>query len=383
LRIAIHVPTLSLPKCGIWTYTEKLIRGLSAVDRDSEYTIFAGEEACARLGELGANFEKVRRNGSTGSRWAGVLWEQTVLPRELARRGIDLLHSVNMVAPTLVPCRSVVTFHDLTMTLFPGLHSRLRRKFYALAVPVTMRRADAVICVSQSTKRDLLRTLPAKAERVFVVHNGVDGGAIANPVPDAQNTILQRFAIDGAFVLYVGTLEPRKNVVRLIEAFAMARSLSDDFPRKLVLAGRKGWQYKEIFAKVRERSVEDDVRFVGGVDDADLRLLYASATAVAYPSLYEGFGLPVLEAMAAGTPVLASDVSSIPEVAGDAAVLVNPYDTREIARGLLRICLDSGLREWLRKKGEERAKTFSWERTARETREVYERCLSSSGSPRA
>lgn len=381
MHIAIYAPRLSLPRCGIATYTTRLIEGLSEVDNKNSYTIFADGETTGRLGKLGGNFEVVHPGRFTGSRWASVIWEQTFLPRELRRRKVDILHSMNMVSPAALRSRSVITYHDLTVLMFPELHSAVRQKYYAVSVPRSLRKADAVICISRSTRRDLLSAFDVEPSRVHVVHIGVEDSGSHRRGDGEEERVRARYGIEEPFVLYVGTLEPRKNVPRLLEGFVKAGRAWADFPPKLVVAGRKGWQYGEIFAKASELKVEESVVFTGSVDDGDLGPLYRAATAVAYPSLYEGFGLPLLEAMAQGTPVVTSCVSSLPEVAGGAAVLVDPYDTDDIARGLADACLDTALRAKLKQRGTDRAKSFSWQQTARRTLKVYEGCAEGMGRP--
>jgi glycosyltransferase involved in cell wall biosynthesis len=378
MHVAIHAPRLSLPKCGIATYTKRLIRALSSVDGDNRYTIFSNCETSHEWDDLGPNFEIVRPGRLADSRWASVVWEQTALPGELARRRVDILHSMNMVSPVGTPCRSVVTYHDLTVLLFPELHSNLRRKFYALGIPPSLRRADAVICDSESTKRDLLRSFRIDPGLVHVVHIGVEDG-VAEGSAGAESDVRTEHGLQGEYILYVGVLEPRKNLLRLVEAFARARRSSEDVPPKLVIAGQKGWQYDEIFALAKGMKIEGEIVFTGAVPDDDLEALYAGARAFAYPSLYEGFGLPVLEAMARGVPVVTSNVSSLPEVAGDAAVLADPYDPADIARGLVEICSDSGLRSRLAKRGLDRARAFTWDKTARATLDVYRLCVRNAG----
>jgi glycosyltransferase involved in cell wall biosynthesis len=264
----------------------------------------------------------------------------------------------------------VVTFHDVTFLLLPKRYPLLRRLYMEALTRASARRADAIIAPSQSARSDIVRALALPAERVVVIPEAA--APAYHPVHDEERiaSVRERYSLPDRFVLSVGSLEPGKNRARLIRACAALNGTRFECP--LVVAGQPAWAYDGDYALVRDLGMRDQVRFLGYVPDEDMPALYSSATLLAFPSLHEGFGLPVLEAMACGTPVMTSNVSATAEVAGDAALLVDPRDTNAITGALGRLLSDGWLRAELRDRGLELAKQFSWQRTARETRSVYE-----------
>ena len=304
---------------------------------------------------------------------ARIAWEQSALPILATRGRWDLLHSPVNVAPLLSPTRSVVTVHDLAFLTAAETMPSGRRRYLAALTARSVRRADRVIAVSESTRRDLARWFDLAPDRVSVTPLAADprfrpSDAVTLSAFRAQNRI------DRPYILSVGTREPRKNGALLVRAFA---DLSRAIPHDLVMVGPAGWLGGELDqalaalpAAVRER-----VRLTGFVEDADLPLWYGAAEVFAYPTRYEGFGLPVLEAMACGTPVVTSDVSSLPEVAGDAGLLIDPNDREQLATALRRIVTDPALAADLRRRGTQRAARYSWAETARLTVEAYRSAL--------
>jgi glycosyltransferase involved in cell wall biosynthesis len=271
---------------------------------------------------------------------------------------------------------TVVTVHDLTFKTRPETRGDLISRFHWEFFGVRgARRADHVITISQNTQRDIQHFLNVPEERISVIYEAA--ASIFRPVEpeSARITARGKYGIEGRYILFVGTLEPIKNLSRLIEAYALARQRGMTEP-SLVVVGQKGWQFADIFARVERLGLQDEIVFTGFVPDEDLPALYSGADVFVMPSLYEGFGLPVLEAMACGTPVLTSDVSSLPEIASDAAILVNPMDVDALAEALERVCGDDYLRQNMRLAGLARAAQFSWRRCAEETREVYRRVAS-------
>jgi glycosyltransferase involved in cell wall biosynthesis len=267
-----------------------------------------------------------------------------------------------------------VTIHDLSFLFYPRSFRVVNRLYLRLLTRLSVQRAGRVLAVSASTRRDVIRYYGVPAEKVDVVYNGVDPAF--EPLPGDQVAVFRaRQGLPDRFILFVGTLEPRKNVARLIRAYAQ-------LPRSrppLLLVGGKGWFYEDIFRLVEEMDLSADVHFVGYVPAEDLPLWYNAADLFVYPSLYEGFGLPPLEAMACGTPVVASTSSSLPEVVGDAGLLVDPADTAGLAAALQAGVSDAGVRARLRQAGPERARQFSWQATARETVDSYRRALAPAG----
>jgi glycosyltransferase involved in cell wall biosynthesis len=293
-------------------------------------------------------------------------------------QGVDLFHHVT---PFLFPIHggaNVLTVHDLTPRLFPQYHTRAAIQIFEEAYE-NARAMDLILTSSQSTKRDLVEWLGVGEDRIRVIP-----GAAApqyRPMEDPEvRLVLQKHGLSGRpYVLHIGTLEPRKNVSRLVDAFHQLKREEQSLGHRLVLVGRKGWMYEPVFETIRRLGLDADVTWLGFVPNEDLPALLTGADLFVYPSLYEGFGLPPLEAMSCGTPVVASGTSSLPEVVGDAGVLVNPDRADEIAKGMHRVLTDRQLAAALRDRGFARARTFSWERTARLTLAAYEEALDRAG----
>ncbi len=261
-----------------------------------------------------------------------VAWEHTLLPLAIRRSRADLLHGPTFVTPTLSTTPSVITIHDMTWFTHPAEHVAAKVRYYQTLIPLAVRRARKVIAITESTRRDILRILRVPASKVETVYYGVD--PIFRPIED-ETTLAracERLQICRPFLLFVGMLEPRKNLVRIIEAYsALCQSGCE---HELVMAGPQGWGYAEAAERVQQLGLRARVRFTGPVPHEELPALFSAADAFVYPSLYEGFGLPPLEAMACGTPVISSNVSSLPEVVGDAGLLIDPLDTNALAEAM-------------------------------------------------
>lgn len=368
MRITFDATAIPANRAGAGVYIFSLVKALSQVDADNEYHVFAKAEHAEEFGPLGPNFRLVRVPPlSTPQR---LVWEQTVLPRALKTLGADVLHSPHYTMPLLAPCPVVVTFHDMTYLLMPELHARFHRRFFPPMMRASARRAARLLAVSESTRRDMLRLLPASAGKTVTTLEAAGPVFRVAPAPSVADACARFGLTPSRFLLYVGVLEPRKNVPLLLQAYARIAGRFPDSP--LVIAGKKGWMYDAIFAQVSALGLADRVVFTGYVAEEDLPRLYGGARAFVYPSRYEGFGLPVLEAMQCGAPVITSDVSSMPEVAGGAALLIDPDDVGGLADALARVLSDDALAADLSRRGIARAAGFSWERCARETRAVYE-----------
>ena len=343
------------------------------------FTAFINREAAgAGDGPWGKllDAETVPVNARNRVQW--VFGEQALLPRMAARAGVDLVHSLASTAPLWGRFRRVVTVHDLIYARFPEAHSGIRDKGMKVLVPWGARRADRVIADSQSTRSDLIELLGVRPERIDVVPLGL--GAVRCTSPLAERDVRVRFDLGERRVLLgLSAKRPHKNLLALIGALAQ-------IPRQerpvLVLPGYPTAHEAELRARARALGIDGDVRFPAWVSSEELEGLWTIAEAFVFPSLYEGFGLPVLEAMARGVPVACSNASSLPEVAGDAALLFDPRDEHAIAGALRRLLEDPALREQLRARGLARAQQFSWERTARLTLDSYARTLGSA-PPRA
>jgi glycosyltransferase involved in cell wall biosynthesis len=345
---------------------------LSQAEPETRFTAFVNRETAAAGGgpwhELLPTVT-VPVNARNRVQW--VLGEQTALPPLAARAGIDLLHSLASTAPVWGRFRRIVTVHDLIYARFPEAHSGLRDKGMRLLVPAAVRRSQRVIVDSDSTRRDLIELVGIDSERVDVVPLGLGASPPAAAVSPQQAR--ERFDLDERpLVLSLSAKRPHKNLGALIGALAL---IPAERRPQLVLPGYPTWHERELRERAAGLGVAQDVRFPGWVSDAEIEGLWALAAAFVFPSLYEGFGLPVLEAMARGVPVACSNTSSLPEVAGDAALLFDPHDEAAIAAALERILGDAGEAERLRRLGHERAARFSWENTARLTLDSYARAL--------
>jgi len=372
MRIGIPAHQLLQTKTGVEAYIHGLIESLCAYTTSHTYWLFGAPPP--NLRDLRAHW--VPTAWPTGNPAVKVLWEQFCLPWLAARLRLDLIHSPLYVIPFAARVPTVVTVHDLTVFLFPH-HFRPRDRWYKRAfIPPSLRRCVSIIADSQATRRDLLRLFDVPETKVEVVYPGIDLDfleASANSFSEEEaEQFRHRYHLAHRYILYVGTLEPRKNIARLLEAFAQIGERTGR-GYQLVIAGRPGWFYEGIERTISQLGLTPTVRFTGYVPDSDLPMLYRLADLFVYPSLYEGFGFPPLEAMACGTPVITSNVSSLPEVVGDAAVLVDPTNVEALSAAMMEVLRDPEQAEELKVRGQERARTFTWERAARETEEVYER----------
>ncbi len=297
--------------------------------------------------------------------------EQIRIPLALRREGVTLFHAPHYVLPPLVRCRSVVTIHDCIHLMFPQyLPNRAALTYARTSISLAARRATRVMTVSESSKRDILRFVDTEPEKIDVIYNAYDERFGVEPREEDVIRVRERYQLHDEFVLYAGNVKPHKNLERLIEAFDLVRKRGLGH-LKLVLIGDEISKYAALRRAVHQHQLHKYVRFLGYLPEETLAVMYRLAGVFVFPSLYEGFGLPPLEAMASGTPVVTSNVSSLPEVAGDAAVLVDPYAPKAIADGIYRVLTDEGLRRSLRQLGLARAKQFSWEQSVRRVREIY------------
>ena len=311
---------------------------------------------------------------SARTRWARTAGEQTLLPAAARAAGVDLLHSPANTMPAWSPGRSVTTIHDVIHARFPETHSGARARGLAALVRLSVRRADRLIAISHATKRDLVEHLGADPGRVDVVPNGPGIDPVARPTPEAQ--LRARLGLgDAPVVLSVSAKRPHKNLARLIEALAGLTGRAGEPAPVLVVPGYANPHEAELREVAARHGVGDRVRFTGWTDDADLEGLYATASVMAFPSLMEGFGLPVLEARRRGVPVACSATTALPEVAGDAALLFDPESVEEIRDAVARLLADGALRAELAERGRRRAELFSWRRAAEGTVASYRRAL--------
>ncbi|HKV85529.1 MAG TPA: glycosyltransferase family 1 protein, partial [Ktedonobacterales bacterium] len=331
MRIAIDYTPGITQRAGIGRYTRSIIQALADVDHDDQFTLFSSERATAAYGFPRAANMRGRVVG-IGNRAATILWQRLNLPipAELVMGRADVLHGPDYILPPALRASRVVTIHDLAFLTNPECSVPALAAYLTHVVPRSLRRANLVIADSQRTADDLVERLNVPTEKIRVIHLGMDSVFTDARDADAERELRERLGLTQPFILAVGTIEPRKNYRNLIAAFAKA-TREPDGPPLLVIAGRKGWLYEGVFAAVDDFDVRERVRFLDFIADGDLPTLYRAATALAMPSIYEGFGIPVVEAMACGTPVICSDAGPLPEVAGDAALIVPVSDLDALA----------------------------------------------------
>lgn len=370
MRIAINASLAGTRATGIGVYAEALAAALPRVDGgSSSYDIFMGTPARGELARCDTDHVRVHVTGATSASQR-MGWD--CLRVGLAARAVraDVLHSTTAYLPVWAPCPSVLTVHDLAIYRYPEAFRRFNRTVGVRLFERSVRRASALIAVSRATRDDLVALLGVPAARITVIPEAADPIFQMAPAADTVAAVRARYGLHRPYVLSVATAEPRKNLIRLVEAYASCAATLPD-PPLLAVVGAAGWLSERLWGRLRELAAQGRARITGYVPRADLPVLYAGAAAFAYPSLYEGFGLPVLEALACGTPVLTSDRSALPETAGDAALLVDPTSVDALARGLIRLLTDPSLAATLRARGPAQAARFSWEHTARATLAVY------------
>jgi len=365
MRVAIDARKLH--DFGIGTYIRNLLRHLARLDADTEYVLLCHEPDLGVAPQLGRNFRAVLEPSPNYS-----IREQLHVPWLLLREKPDVYHSPHYVLPPAIRCRSVVTIHDTIHLTFPQyLPNRLAYVYAKTSMWAAARRSNRILTVSEASKRDIVRQLDVPPEKVVVVYNAIDERFSREPDAEDVARVRERFQLDQRFMLYVGNIKPHKNLVRLIEAFhELRRGELDDL--KLLIIGDEISKFPALRRAVHQYKLHKHVRFLGYLSDDKLAIMYRLASVFVFPSLYEGFGLPPLEAMACGTPVVTSNVSSLPEVAGDAAVLVDPYDTGSIVEGLRRVLTTPALAAEMRRKGLLRAREFSWEQSVGKTHRLYQ-----------
>ncbi|HEV7376742.1 MAG TPA: glycosyltransferase family 1 protein [Pyrinomonadaceae bacterium] len=371
LRIAIDAHSVGTGLAGNESYSTNLIEALAELDTTNRYTLYVTKrEAVERF----------------QNRWPHVTVRMTLphtplvripltLARELRRRPVDLLH-VQYTAPPFAPCPVVATIHDLSFEHLPQTFKRRSRMQLRLTVRRTARAAAHILVPSEHTRRDIIETYNVRAERVSVTK--LAAPEYFAPVEDEREVrrVRELYKIRGDYILAVGSIQPRKNLARLIKAYsALRRARPQANLPQLALVGKRAWLYDETLRAIEESGIKDLTVLTGYVSESDLPALYTGALCFVYPSYFEGFGLPPLEAMQCGTPVIAGNRTSLPEVVGDAGLLVDPFDEDALAQALARMIDDSDFRAGLRVKGLERARNFSWRETARLTLQAYKRAI--------
>jgi glycosyltransferase involved in cell wall biosynthesis len=363
MRIGIDARLAQIRKAGISRYTVQLVDALARSASEDSFSVFQGRR---HREPLVTNERFQRRTLLTPPHHR---LERFLLPIELSMAHLDVFHSPDFIPPFGGKFRSVITIHDLVFMLYPHFLTKDAARYYG-QIDQAVRHSDAIIAVSQATKRDVVRLLGVPEGRITVIYEAAS--PYFRPIDTAEvfPRLRGKFGLRGDYVLFVSTIEPRKNIPNLLRAFRLFLD-AYGLDVQLALAGEKGWLYEEVFQLVSDLGLTDNVRFLGRVSTEELMWLYNAAQALVAPSIYEGFGLTPLEAMACGTPVVVSNVSSLPEVVGDAGLLVDPNEPEDISVAIWRVLTDTELRESLVTKGLKRASLFSWDKAAEETLALY------------
>ena len=367
MRIAIDIRRIE--DFGVGTYIRNLVRTLVARDRDNSYFLLGDPKKVSEVAALPENFQVVEW-GDTRESW----WRHVKLHQLLQAWGVNLFHIPHLGIAPLVPCRYLMTVHDLADFLYaPSSGFRQTLKFRLARR--SLARAERILAVSQATKQDIENLFAIPAHKILVVENAIDERFIQSGRREERRLVLERYQVTDPFLLYAGSAKPQKNLPRLIEAFAVVKGELHEHPvyrkLKLLIIGDELSEHPDLRRTVIRTRMQDHVRFLGFVPIETLRVFYQSAEVFVFPSLYEGFGLPPLEAMSQGTPVVSSNVSSLPEVVGDAAVLVHPENVFDIARGVQQVLLDPELRQELRRRGQRQLARYSWERSIVQVMNLY------------
>jgi len=375
MRILIDTTQIPLRRTGVGLYAEHLIQKLIPILQlqDRLFVLVQDDDVYIRqLVAAHANLSPIPISSRLfRNKLALTIYEQCVLPWIVLDRRIDLVHSLHYTFPLLCHCSRVVTIHDMTHSLWPEMHTFGRRVAMSFFSKMALRHAEGVLFVSASTQRDAERLFGSGRNLRNVTPLAVDHAMFEDIQPETIAETLSRIGIERPYILFLGTLEPRKNVVRLIEAFELVGQKHSQ--HKLVIAGKLGWHYAAVLEAIERSPLRKRIHRLGYVATEDKAPLIAGCDLLVYPSLYEGFGLPVLEGMAAGVPVITGNVSSIPEVTGDAAVLIDPSSVEQLSIAMDSVLSDHNYSDWLRRAGKEQAHRFSWERTARLTYAAYVR----------
>jgi glycosyltransferase involved in cell wall biosynthesis len=368
MRVLINTTFLGSARFGgSWTYTYNLLRALDAFSAGVEFIVLTNAAIASDLGRLGMRVEVVI--GDPESRTRRIAWEQFFLPRLTRKFSPSVFHSTGNTLPLMVPCPSVVTVHDFQYHFYPENFGTVKAAYLRYLIPGSLKRADAVVCISETTRQHAVDLYGVAPTKLAVIHEaGLWPGEIG--LATDGRMVRKKFGIEGPFLLSAGSSMPHKNIGRLIEAYA---KVMHDLPHDLVIAGEPFGHESVIRLAIEKWTAgyPQRVHVTGFVDRADLLGLYGCAEAFVFPSLFEGFGIPALEAMECGCPVVASRATSLPEIIGSAGEFFEPNSTENMARALQRVCTDPAWRGELRERGFKRAAEFSWEKMAKETMEIY------------
>ncbi len=369
MRIAIITDEAEGQAVGMGTYTLNLVENILKQDKENEYWLVHRKKEGHKIYSMANEVIVPYNPGFPFS----TIRNFVTLPRELRKYDFDIVHHPTNIGPFVTKAiwptkkgKCVETVHDLIPLLFEGTHEGPVRFAFKHLLPRIANNADKIITVSEASKKDIVQKLRINEEKIRVIYEAAS--EIYFPKKDASR-IRKKYGINGDYMLFVGALEPKKNITSIIKAFSQLKKKG--MKHKLVLAGKKGWYYNDIMDEIKKQNIDKEVIFPGYIPLEDMPYIYSASTLFCFPSLYEGFGLPILEAMSCGVPVIGSNRGSIPEIAGNAGVIVDPLDWKKMAIKMEEIATDQKLRQSLKRKGIEQAKKFSWKKAAKETISLY------------
>ena len=371
MRIAIDATIIRKEITGTGFYIINLINGLREIDDSNEYYIYGNKLMLNDFIKVKEkNFHIIHK--SFKNRIFRVAWQFFIFPFHLAKMKIGVLHSPNYITPLLkLGFKIIVTIHDLTFFLFPQKYTITKRLFYKFMVPIFIKISDKIIADSNNTKRDILDIYKLPEKKIVVTYGSYPKYYNNKKDIKVSKKVMGKYGINGEFLLYVGMIEPRKNIISLLKAFV---ELDNELNLDLVIVGGKGWYYREIelFLKdIKKINLKNKIVFTGYIPESELKYFYQSAFIFVYPTFYEGFGIPPLQAMACGTPVITSNTSSLPEVVDESAIKINPNNIKELIEAIRLLCNNSVKREELIEKGLNQVKKFSLTNIARRNLEIY------------
>ncbi len=368
MKIAINTLALYKTKVGMGKYIMELVNRVPKDDLENTYLIYVSEEnkPFFNISERNVSIKKVSKIWTHP--FLKIFWEQLFLPISLWKNNVNIYHAPGFVLPLFKSenIKYVVTVADMTFFSHPQYHMAKKNFYFQQLIPYSLQKAEKIIVISESTRNDIIKITKINPAKIQTIHLGVDD-IFEKKKKAACQHIQGKYGIKHPYILFVGMLEPRKNIEGLIKAFSSAERKG----YRLVIVGKKGWMYESIFALIKKLNIEEEIIFTGYVPDEELPYLYSAATCFVYPSFYEGFGIPVIEAMACGCPVITSRNSSLQEIAGAAAILIDPYNVGSIKKAIESCVMDKGYCEKMVQRGFVQAKKFQWASMAKETRALY------------
>lgn len=373
LKIGLNARYLQRRMSGIERYVLELILNLQKKDKENEYVLFFNKDAAIPVIPKQENVRTFISSFPTKHRLLRLFWEHVFLSYEINKENIDIFHGPAFFVPLWKPkdCKYIITVHDITFVKYPKAFTWGTKLYYQFLFPRSLQLADMIITDSESTKKDIINNYNLREEKVKVVYLGISDVFLQQQSKEKIKKVKQKYSLPEKYFLFTGVLSPRKNVETIISAFNLVKKEPKFSDYKLLIVGRKGWLYEGIFKKVESLHFNQEVLFIDYISEEDLPVVYSLAEIYLFPSLYEGFGLPILEAMVVGCPVITSNISSMPEVAGDAALLINPLNVEELVDAITKLLENPDLKKKLLEKGYLQAKHFSWEKTAEETKDIY------------